>query len=146
MRIYMDNCCFNRPYDEQTNITNSLETQAKLVIQELIKSGRYDLVSSEILEYEINASPYIEQSAVIRAYIGKYASFKVGEKRAKDVEAKAAEIMKTGVKYKDALHVASAIIADCEYFISVDKRLLKYDTDEIKLVNPIAFVSETEGK
>lgn len=142
MRIYLDNCCFNRPYDDQTNITNSLETQAKLVIQDLIKLGKHELVSSETLEYEINASPYVERSTVIRTYIQKYATFYVGESRKDDVESKALEIMKMGIKYKDACHLASAIIAECDYFISTDKRLLKYDGDEIKLVNPIEFVTE----
>ena len=49
------------------------------------------------------------------------------------------------MKYKDAYHVASAIIAGCDYLISTDKRLLKYKNDKIKLVNPIEFVGEMEG-
>ena len=55
--------------------------------------------------------------------------------------------MSTNVKEYDAYHVAAAIYARCEYFISVDKRLLKYKTDEIKMVSPIEFiaVTETEG-
>ena len=28
-RIYLDNCCFNRPYDDQTNPKIRLEAQAK---------------------------------------------------------------------------------------------------------------------
>ena len=34
MRIYLDNCCYNRPYDDQSQIRVSLETQAKLYTQE----------------------------------------------------------------------------------------------------------------
>ena len=37
MRIYLDNCCFNRPYDNQAQIRISLEAQAKLYIQNLIR-------------------------------------------------------------------------------------------------------------
>ena len=36
MRIYLDNCCFNRPFDNQTDIKIRLETEAKLYIQQLI--------------------------------------------------------------------------------------------------------------
>lgn len=54
--------------------------------------------------------------------------------------------MKTGIKFKDACHVASAIYAKCEYFISTDKRLLNFNTTEIKMVTPIQFVTETESE
>lgn len=68
----------------------------------------------------------------------------VGDERKMLIEAKAAEIMRTGVKFKDACHVASAVYAKCEYFISTDKRLLKYKSEEIKMVSPIEFIIEME--
>ena len=52
MRIYLDNCCYNRPYDDQSQFRIYLETQAKLYIQELIKQDKIELVTSYILEYE----------------------------------------------------------------------------------------------
>ena len=30
MKIYLDNCCYNRPYDDQSYLSISLETQAKM--------------------------------------------------------------------------------------------------------------------
>lgn len=33
MRLYLDNCCFNRPFDIQTQLKIYLETQAKLAVQ-----------------------------------------------------------------------------------------------------------------
>lgn len=30
MGIYLDNCCYNRPYDDQSQIRVFLESQAKL--------------------------------------------------------------------------------------------------------------------
>ena len=70
----------------------------------------------------------------------------VGPEREDIVSSIASDIMETGVKEKDALHVASAIYAKCTYFISTDKRLLKYKTNQIKLVSPIDFIMETEGE
>ena len=52
MKIYLDNCCFNRPYDDQTQIRISLETQAKLYIQDLVKRKQIDLVTSYVLWFE----------------------------------------------------------------------------------------------
>ena len=46
MKIYLDNCCYNRPFDDQSQMKIHLETQAKLYIQRQIRDGVYDLVWS----------------------------------------------------------------------------------------------------
>jgi predicted nucleic acid-binding protein len=48
---------------------------------------------------------------------------------------------KTGIKSKDALHVACAVEAKCAYFITTDGAFLKKarSLPEIKTVNPIDF-------
>lgn len=33
MRIYLDNCCYNRPFDDQAQLCVCLETVAKLAVQ-----------------------------------------------------------------------------------------------------------------
>ena len=53
-------------------------------------------------------------------------------------------IRKTGVKNVDSLHLACAINAKCDYFLSVDNRILKYPTDAISLCNPIDFLKVWE--
>lgn len=59
MRVYLDNCCYNRPYDDQTQIRIYLETEAKLYIQDMIKNGGLDLVTSYILEYENGKTDFL---------------------------------------------------------------------------------------
>ena len=39
MRIYLDLCCFNRPYDDQSQLRVYLETVAKLSLQDKVRSG-----------------------------------------------------------------------------------------------------------
>ncbi len=41
--------------------------------------------------------------------------------------------------------VRNEAFSGCEYFISTDKRLLKYKSNKIKLVTPVEFVIEMEG-
>lgn len=43
MRIYLDNCCFNRPFDNQSQLRVRLETEAKLWIQERVAAGEIEL-------------------------------------------------------------------------------------------------------
>lgn len=40
IRIYLDNCCFNRPFDDMGNINIRLESIAKLHIQNLIRNEK----------------------------------------------------------------------------------------------------------
>lgn len=48
----MDNCCYNRPYDDQSQMRIYLETQAKLHIQDMIRREKIELVTSYILDFE----------------------------------------------------------------------------------------------
>lgn len=146
MRVYLDMCCYNRPYDDQSQIKVSLETQAKLHIQDLIQQGRLKLITSYMLRYECSQNPYEMRRKAIMQFIDIHTMGYVGLERKDIIESMAAEIMKTGVKFKDACHVASAIYSECEYFISTDMRLLKYKTDKIKMVTPIEFVTRTEDE
>jgi hypothetical protein len=49
------------------------------------------------------------------------------------------EIQKTGIKSADSLHVACVISDKCDYFISVDKRLLKYRDAKIAICDHIEY-------
>lgn len=61
-----------------------------------------------------------------------------------DIRTESLEIMKTGIKETDALQLASAIMDKADYFLTTDKRLLKYQTDKIHIMNPLEFVSIME--
>ncbi len=44
MRIYLDNCCFNRPFDNQNQVKVRLEAEAKLYVQAKIIDKEIALV------------------------------------------------------------------------------------------------------
>lgn len=146
MRVYLDMCCYNRPYDDQSQLKVAMEAQSKLHIQILISDGKLDLIGSYTLDYEVSRNPYDMRRQSIFQFIHTNMVGYVGDERADIIKPMAEEIIATGVKEKDAYHVASAIYAGCEYFISTDIRLLKYKSDRIRLVTPIEFVTETEGE
>jgi len=140
-RIYLDNCCFNRPYDVQKHLLVQLETEAKLFVQQAVLHGMFELVWSYILDYENEANPYQNRKSSIAKW---------REKAILDINASetvvncAKEIMLKGIKAKDALHIACAIEAKCHYFLTTDKKLLHTKFDEIKTVNPIDFIKILE--
>ena len=52
MLIYLDNCCYNRPFDEPSQVRIVSEANAKMAIQRAIANGKLDLVISYILYSE----------------------------------------------------------------------------------------------
>ena len=52
MKVYLDLCCFNRPFDDQSQLLVRLQTEAKLAIQESIRSRSHTLIWSAILDLE----------------------------------------------------------------------------------------------
>ncbi len=143
MKVYLDNCCYNRPYDDQSQIKVFLETQAKMYIQRLIVENKLELVYSYMSKYENSQNPFEIRKRSINDFF-RHAAVYIDESCSDHAVEIASRIMKTGIKPKDALHVACAVIAKADFFITTDKRLLKYHTNEIRLTDPIEFLNETE--
>ena len=142
MKLYLDNCCFNRPFDDQSQIRIRLETEAKLKIQEEIRSGTFQLMWSYILDYENNRNPYQERKVRIKKW-KEYAIEDI-EESSEVIEA-AKELNKKGFHKIDSLHIACAIITKCEYFLTTDDKILKLARllNDIKINDPIGFIKET---
>jgi len=61
MKVYLDNCAYNRPFDDQRAIIVNIETRAKLVVQQMIKDAELELLWSDVLDYENNDNPFEER-------------------------------------------------------------------------------------
>ena len=140
MKVYLDNCSFNRPFDSQVQLIVRLETEAKLFIQSKVVNGDVKLVWSQILEYENAFNPFPERKKIILNW--KKLAVQIIEESAILLEL-AGEIQNLGLKPKDALHVACAIVAGCDYFITTDKGILKKANNfgKVNVVSPIHFIN-----
>ncbi|MDR0912658.1 MAG: hypothetical protein LBM96_08700 [Methanobrevibacter sp.] len=141
MRIYLDTCCYNRPYDDKKQMKIRLESMAKLHIQKKVHEGKYDLVWSYILDYENKENPYRQRRENIQSWENKSIFYC---KPLDEILNKTEELEIKGIKKKDALHISCALYSKCEYFITTDVKLLKKQVDGIKIVNPITFIEEME--
>jgi predicted nucleic acid-binding protein len=136
-RIYLDNCCFNRPYDDQAYLTIKLESEAKLFVQKEILLGTFELVWSYMMDFENSANPYDER----RKTIGKWrAVAKADIEFSEEINETGRQLMKIGLKNKDALHIACALKGNCDYFLTTDKGVLNKQIDGISVINPLDFV------
>ena len=143
MRVYLDNCMFNRPFDNQAQIRIRLESEAKLYIQNKIKSKVIELVWSYILEIENLQNPHDERRVAIQKWKA-LSTIKIIENS--EVLTHANQLLKFGIKPKDALHVASAVEGKADYFLTTDDQLLSgiKKSNMIEILNPVDYIKVLE--
>ena len=141
MKIYLDNCLFNRPFDEQSHIRIRIETEAKLAIQEEIRRGTYQLIWSYILDYENSKNPFRERQEQIMKW-KKYAITDIEENT--DIIKTALMLNSKGLQKMDSLHIACAIFAKADYFLTTDDKVIKKANaiTELEISDPINFIKK----
>jgi predicted nucleic acid-binding protein len=140
-RLYLDNCSFNRPYDDQLFLKNYLEAEAKTYIQKEILLKNYELAWSYIMDFEVSFNPFSDRKNQILKW-KNIAIIDINE--SEKVIILANEIMKKNIRPKDSLHLACAIEAECDYFITTDGKILNKSIENIVIIDPIDFVKMIE--
>lgn len=138
MRVYLDLSVLNRPFDDQLQVRIWLETMAFSIIMQLIEIGQIDLVNSSVVAFENNLNPYPERKEWVQGCMSLSKEmirldFTIIE-RGKSLESK-------GIKPIDAIHLACAELANVDFFLTCDDRIVKkYLSEKLKAVNPLEFV------
>lgn len=143
-KIYLDTCCLNRPFDDQTQERVRLEAEAVLAILSRIEKGDWDWIGSEALIDEIEQTPdtqKLSRAKLLSGFIQE--NVEIGDKEAR----RAKELQKEGFQLFDALHIACAESAKADVFLSTDDGLLKLAKRmskrlKIRVVNPLVWVEE----
>ena len=141
LRIYLDICCYNRPFDDQSQMKIRLETEAKLYIQANIRTKKYVMIWSYMHDFENDDNPYEEKKNAVALWKEIAEGYCASSD---NILSSGIKNMEYGIKAKDALHVACAIESGCEYFITTDNKLINKNIKDIKIMNPIDFIRETE--
>ena len=122
MLIYLDTCCFNRPFDDQSQTRIRFETAAKLQLQQRVRQKKVQLVWSYLLDFENSQNPFPERVASILIW-RNLAEVRIGETGA--VLDRGRSLLALGIKPFDALHVACALVARSDLFVTTDDILLR---------------------
>ena len=138
MLVYLDNCCFNRPFDDQSQVRVLLETEAKLSVQRLIRSGTVALAWSYMMDYENDANPFEERRVSISPW-RNLASVDIDV--SPEIVSCSRHLSELGFGEKDALHISCAIAAGCDLFLTTDKGILKKRSlvDELAIISPVDY-------
>jgi predicted nucleic acid-binding protein len=140
----MDVCCLNRPFDDQTQDRIRIESDAILAILSKCISGEWKLLSSEVLDIEIeNTQDIWKKSKVYDLYNLAEEKIMLNDKIVK----RAFKIQSSGIKSFDSLHVASAEYSKADIFLTTDKKLL-HVAGRLKLniltANPLNWFMEVD--
>jgi len=148
MLIYLDTCSIQRPLDDRSQPRINIEAEAVVTILNFIESGEKQLLSSEVLEFEIRKTPDLirrTRSAEILSVADKVAQVSI------TTRTRAQEIVAAGIKPVDALHVAVSMENHVTYFCTCDDKLLKklqtlrFDKQPC-FVSPLELVVELTSK
>ena len=143
MKVYLDMCSIQRPLDSQDDVRVATEAQAVLGVLRLCESGQVTLVGSDALLFELEKNPHPIRKDYAAVVLSNAAAFAVTDQR---VETRARQFELTGMKPLDALHLASAVEAEADFFCTCDDRLLKraraVETGRTRVVSPLELVAE----
>ena len=108
-----------------------------------LRNGAIQLVWSYILDYENGKNPFRERREQISKW-KKYAADDVIE--TETVLRLAEALLDKGIRKIDSLHVACAIQAGADYFLTTDDGILTKTSlvEQIQVSDPIGFIKETE--
>lgn len=120
--VYLDACCLNRPFDDQSQPRIHIEAEAILLIFAQVSAEGCDWVGSEVLAYEIQQMPDMERKAHIQLLLQ-------GLRRVvpltRGIEQRGEELENLGFTAYDALHIASAEAANVEVLLTTDDKMLR---------------------
>ena len=122
MKVYMDVCCLNRLFDDQTQDKVRLETEAIIsILKRCANSQDWRLVGSDIILFEISKNPdAAKRQKVLRLHDGAHMKTKYNA----EIKSRAERFRKCGAKLLDSMHLASAEYAKVDVFLTADKQLL----------------------
>jgi len=143
VRIYLDNCCFNRPYDDQTQEKVHLESEAILGIIKKCKQPDFEIIGSTALDLEISQITDAYKREKVKFFYGQTITKKANYnqailKRVKELQELSA------IRTLDRFHLAFAENY-ADMLLTTDMRFEKASSKlnlKIRIMNPIIYFME----
>ena len=148
MKIYMDVCCLNRPFDNQSQDKVRFETEAIITMLKRCGADKdWKLVGSDIISLEISKNKdHIKKQKSLLLHNAASERIIYNE----EIKSRAADFRKANVKLFDSLHLAAAEYANVDVLLTTDTQFIKAAarTDaKIRIENPLNYYMEVlEGE
>src|SRR3989304_6640628 len=142
MRIYMDVCCLNRPFDDQSKDRIRIESEAVLAILNRCLHD-WAVLGSEAIDYEISKIPDDERKTGVKVLAAISRDRVTVEE---SILRRASELENIGLKALDALHLACAE-KSAEVMLTTDDEIVKKvmvndSLIKVRVENPVRWLME----
>src|SRR5947207_14471747 len=119
--VYLDLCCFKRPFDDASVERIRREAEAVAAILDMVQAGTFHLVRSPAHDFENERNPREDRRVATRLWL-ETATVSVAASHPTGDRARALAAL--GFAPLDALHLAFAEASAARWFVT-DDRLLK---------------------
>ena len=143
-KIYLDNCCLSRPFDDQTQDRIRLETEAIMLIIARFYARHWQWIASEVSMFEADQNLDLIQRFRVKFLIA-YAHQTISVDAMEISRGKHFESL--GFKPFDALHLACAESGNADFLLTTDDRMLKRAKSvssqlSVRVENPLVWLQE----
>ena len=147
MKLYLDNCCYNRPYDDQTQERIHLEGEAVLAIINKYKQNDNEIIGSPALDIEIEQIRNIEKQEKVKIFYEQTMNRKI--RYNSDILKRVKELSEqSNIRTLDRFHLSFAEYAEVDVLLTTDDKFEKACSKlnlHTKVMNPLNFLLEVMG-
>jgi predicted nucleic acid-binding protein len=142
MKINLDVCCLNRPFDDQTQDRIRLESEAILLILSHFQRGEWHCIGSQIVRHEIAQTPDSQRRERVALLADSIDEVVIVDKHELH---RAQQLEKLSFQSFDALHLACAERGQADVFLTTDDHLLRVARRQAKhlhisVENPLVWL------
>lgn len=120
MRIYLDNCCYNRLLDDRSYSQIYYERNSVMLILELVEQSAIHLVGSQMLAKEMQETQNSYRRSVLQMMYSLCTEEIIVNRQ---ILNRAEEIRHiSNIKYKDSIHLACAEAAKTDALLTTDRK------------------------
>lgn len=143
MKLYLDSCCYNRPFDDLNQERIYLESEAVLRILQKGRDGEYEIIGSDGVEFELNR---IQDQSKRQKVLELYEMVQTRVELDDNIEIRSRQIREqSNIRMFDSLQLAFAEAAQADVVLTTDDKLEKMASHlqlGVRVTNPLKFIME----
>ena len=144
LKVYLDTCCYSRPYDDKRQSQIFREISAIETILDYLQIRQWHWITSEVIVFEVNRNPNLTQREDIKKLLRNAHQYVLVGIRE---ELRSEQLESFGFKPLDVLHIACAENANADILLTTDRRMLRRAKNyhfqlRIRVENPHIWLQE----